>query len=120
MNEEGLFKQKFDELLKPRLLKIAILVHLGKQGMHPYAMLKHFKNEGWPGFSKLKKSDVYNVIKSLEDEGFIKYRTVKSGARVQKRYELTAKGTRVMKSSKKIISKAFADMRSLLESEFSG
>jgi len=116
--KEDLFTARLDALLKQGLLKITVMAHLRRHGAYPYEMLKHFKSAGFPGFSKLKKSDIYNVIKSLEDDGFVKYSVVMDGARMQKRYQLTAKGAKVMKASKRIGLKALADIRRLIESEF--
>ena len=112
------FFEQFDDTLVRGMLRIVVLVHLKKRGMHPYAMLKHF--EGTPLFSRIKKSDVYNTINSLEKEGYVRYKAVKKGAQTQKRYELTAKGTNILMRSKKIKTRALNDLKTLIESEFSG
>lgn len=110
--------EQFDDTIVRGMLKIMVLVHLKKTDMHPYAMLKHFRSS--PMFSRIKKSDVYNTINSLEKEGYVKYKAVKKGAQTQKRYELTAKGNRIMARSKRIRTRALKDLRTLIESEFSG
>ncbi len=112
------FFEQFDDTLVRGMLKIMVLVHLKKRGMHPYAMLKHFKSVGIPMFSRIKKSDVYNTINSLEREGYVKYRAMKKGEQMQKRYELTAKGIRAMELSKRIRERAMKDLKALIESEF--
>jgi DNA-binding PadR family transcriptional regulator len=107
-----------DASFRQSMLKIMVMGHLKRHGAYPYAMLKHFKSVGWPGLSKLKKSDIYNVINSLEEEGFVRYSVFMDGARMHKRYRLTAKGMKVMKASKRIGLRALADVRRLIESEF--
>ncbi|VVB77458.1 Transcriptional regulator PadR-like family protein [uncultured archaeon] len=118
MVEEDCFLKQFDAILMRGILKIMIMGHLKRKGAYPYAMLKHFKGSIHPGLSKLKKSDMYNAIKSLESEGFIKYQMMTKGTRALKRYQLTPKGLKVMNASKKIGLKALADIRRLIESEF--
>jgi len=95
-----------------------ILAHLRKRGMHPYAILKHFNSKRHPFLLDMKKSEIYNAMNSLEDEGFVRYSPLKKGAQLQKRYELTPKGRRILKKSKAIMMKAHEELKELIKSEF--
>jgi DNA-binding PadR family transcriptional regulator len=86
--------------------------------MYPYAMLKHFRSSGQHFLSEMEKSEMYNMIKSLEKEGFVTYRIVKKGARSQKHYVLTPKGRKILGTSKLILTRAMDEFRKLVKSEF--
>ncbi len=116
-DKDALFK-KFDAAMMHGALKLIVLAHLRDSGTYPYAMLKHFKGSGHSFLAGMGKSEMYNIINSLEKEGFVSYRIVKKGARSQKHYALTPKGRKVIGTSKQIMTRAMGDFRKLVKSEF--
>lgn len=116
-HEDTLFK-RFDAAMMHGSLKLLILAHLRDSGTYPYAMLKHFRGSGHSFLSEMKKSEMYNMINSLEREGFIAYHAARKGMRQQKYYVLTPKGRKVLRSSKRILTRAMSEFRKLVRSEF--
>jgi DNA-binding PadR family transcriptional regulator len=117
--DDSLFK-RFDAAMTHGALKLIVLAHFRDGGTYPYAMLKHFKSSGHRRLAGMGKSEIYNIINSLEKEGFVSHRVVKKGTQSQKHYALTPKGRKVLGTSKQIMIRAMGDFRKLVKSEFGG
>lgn len=116
-HKDSIFK-RLDAAMMHGALKFIVLAHISDSGAYPYALLKHFRDSGHSRFAHIGKSEMYNIINSLEKEGFVSHRVVKKGARLQKHYALTPKGRKVLSTSKQILTRAMDDFRKLVKSEF--
>lgn len=75
-----------------RVLKYAILGLLDKRELSGYDITSQFKEEIGQ-FWSAKHSQIYPELKKLADEGFIQYKTVIQGTRLEKKiYSITAAG----------------------------
>ncbi len=110
----------FDSQLLSGVYKMIILYHMRGKGTYPYSLYKHLTEHMRPGMPKVSKSDLYNIVASLEREGFIKSKTVRNGAVVHKYYTLTERGSAVVKNSRKIAMEAFEKVRQLIKDELNG
>ncbi len=110
----------FDARMLSGVYKIVILHHMKGKGMYPYRLYKQFSSHVRPGMPKLSKSDLYNLVTSLEKEGFIRGKAERSGAVVHKYYTTTKKGAVLVKNSKKIVAEAFGKMQQLIRDELNG
>jgi DNA-binding PadR family transcriptional regulator len=116
-DKDALFK-RLDAAMTHGALKLIVLAHIRESGAYPYAILKHFRASGHSRLARMGKSEMYNIINSLEREGFVSHRIVRKGARSQKHYALTPKGRKVLSTSKQIMTRAMGDFRRLVKSEF--
>lgn len=91
-------------------LKLMILNAVRKE-KYPYAILKSIKEHGHPMTRRIKKSDVYNQISSLEKEGFIRSKGLKDGKRY---YELTMKGSMTLRKASQVRKRAFMAILELI------
>jgi DNA-binding PadR family transcriptional regulator len=64
--------------------------------------------------ASLTKNDLYNAINSLEKRGFIRSRPIMKGLIMQKHYELTQKGRRVVRESKRIMIRYFLEVKKMM------
>ncbi len=107
-----------DSSFKRGVAKVVILNYLRKQKAHPYAILTALKRIPSPIMKDLSKSDVYNLISSLENDGFITARVMLSGAKAKKVYSVTAKGTKVARGARRVLLGHVIAMKKLLKEEF--
>ncbi len=108
----------FDSAFRRGIAKVIILNYLAKHKSHPYAILKGLKKVPSPAIARLSKSDIYNIISSLENEGYITSRVLLSGAKAKKIYTVTAKGGKVAHNSKRILLRHILAMKNLVKEEF--
>ena len=104
-----------DKSLRKGILSFIILNYLSSKPGYPYAILKKLMKIKHPMLQGLSKSDLYNIINSFEKNGLVKGRVVIKGSRVQKFYELTAKGRTRLKTSRKIMFETLSQIRSLMK-----
>ncbi len=88
------------------VLKVVILKKLMVWN-YPYSIAKEMKKdcEGWHGkgiLSDVKKSDVYNAINSLEEQGYVSSKTVIKSGRIHKYYKVTKSGLGALKKAMKL------------------
>lgn len=77
-----------------RVLKYAILGLLDKGSLSGYDMTSHFKAE-LGQFWSAKHSQIYPELKKLTNEGFIEFKTVIQGSKLEKKmYSITDDGKR--------------------------
>ncbi|MED2944657.1 PadR family transcriptional regulator [Bacillus swezeyi] len=77
-----------------RVLKYAILGLLDKGSLSGYDMTSRFKAE-LGQFWSAKHSQIYPELKKLTDEGFIEFKTVIQGSKLEKKmYSITLEGKR--------------------------
>lgn len=110
----------FDAQLLSGVYKMIILHHMRGSGTYPYKLYKQLNEHLRPGMPRLSKSDLYNLVASLEKEGFIKSRAVHSGAVVHKYYTPTKKGAILVRNSRKIAIEAFEKVQQLIKDELNG
>ncbi|MDE1762033.1 MAG: helix-turn-helix transcriptional regulator [Candidatus Micrarchaeota archaeon] len=106
--------------LRKEILRIIILNNLGRHSGYPYQLLKAIESRKVFIFEGLTKSDLYNAIASLEKQGFIKSKAVMKGAKVQKHFDLTAKGKKIVIASRKAMVKTFLAVNKLMKDELNG
>lgn len=103
--------------LRNEMLRFILLRHLSWRTGYPYALLKAIQGKKVWILKGMTKNDLYNAIASLEKEGYIKGKSTMKGGKVQKYYELTASGKKVVKASEQIMYKSFLEMRKLMREE---
>ncbi len=110
----------FDAQMLSGVYKIIILHHMKGSGTYPYKLYKHLNEHLRPGMQKVSKSDLYNLVASLEKGGFIRSRTIHTGAVVHKHYTLTKKGASIVKNSRGILMDALGKVQQLIKDELNG
>ncbi|HVA82859.1 MAG TPA: helix-turn-helix transcriptional regulator [Candidatus Aquilonibacter sp.] len=103
--------------LRKEMLKIIILNHLGRHAGYPYELLKAIESRKAFVFEGLTKNDLYNAIGSLEKQGFIKGHAVMKGAKMQKHYDPTSKGKKIIIASRKAMVRSFTEVNKLMKEE---
>lgn len=103
--------------LRKEMLRIIILNNLARHPGYPYELLKGIESKKVFVFEGLTKNDLYNAISSLEKQGFIKGKAVMTGAKMQKFYEPTAKGKKIVLASRKAMVKSFTEVNKLMKEE---
>ncbi len=116
----GIMGKSFDSNLLSGVYKMIILHHMRGKGTYPYKLYKQLLSHMRPGMPHLSKSDLYNIMSSLEKDGFAKSRAIREGAVVHKYYTLTKKGSIVVRNSRKIARDAFERTRKLIRDELNG
>ena len=114
----GFHSIQLDKGMRRGLLKIMVISYIAHHNTYPYAMLKTMKaHEGMHGhaFAAVTKNEVYNIISSLERDGFIKSRVRLKGSKTQKIIALTKKGKEVMKGKNRIVSDTLRELTRLAE-----
>lgn len=111
-----------DKEMKRGIAKVIILSYIRQNKTYPYAVLKFLKSaklmHGHTEFENYTKSDIYNMIASLEKDGYIRSKTQMKGNKVQKIFSLTAKGESVVKNKDRIFVGMIKEMKRLIEEEF--
>ncbi|MDE1857329.1 MAG: PadR family transcriptional regulator [Candidatus Micrarchaeota archaeon] len=107
-----------DDNLRKGIANVIVLKQLQRDKTYPYAMLKKFRQSKHRIMQDITKSDIYNILNSLEKEGFVKSRVVSGGPRPQRSYTLTKKGRRVVLRAGRILRDMITSMRALVLSEF--
>ena len=108
----------WDSVMMKGILKIRVLMSVEKSNRYPYALLKCFKKSKHPIESGANKSEVYNILSSLEKQGFVRSKQVIVRSRLQRVYSITDKGKRSLKTFKSKFSGFMTEIRSLIKSEF--
>ncbi|MGA3021022.1 MAG: PadR family transcriptional regulator [Candidatus Micrarchaeales archaeon] len=100
------------------ILSSIVLIHIKKKSTYPYSLLKHFKKFSHPVLGRIDKNDIYNMLSSLEHKGFVKSKVTFTGAKAQKVYSITPKGTATVNSFRRIFVRFMKDAKNMIESEF--
>ncbi|MGC8586852.1 MAG: PadR family transcriptional regulator [Candidatus Micrarchaeia archaeon] len=102
------------------MIKFIVLHHFKSGKKYPYELYAHFSSASHPHMLELTKSDFYNIISSLEKQGFIKANStiVHSDGRARKYYVITQRGRETLKSSSRMLQKATKEFLAFLRSEF--
>lgn len=108
----------WDSVMMKGILKIRVLMSVENKSCYPYSLLKTFKKSKHPIESGTNKSEVYNMLGSLEKQGLVRSKQAIVGSRMQRTYSITEKGRRSLKTFKSKFSAFMAEMRSLIKSEF--
>ncbi|MCL4364908.1 MAG: PadR family transcriptional regulator [Candidatus Marsarchaeota archaeon] len=114
----GFHSIQLDKGMRRGLLKIMVISYIAHHNTYPYAMLKTMKaHAGMHGhaFAEVTKNDVYNIVSSLERDGFIKSRMRTKGGKMQKIVALTQKGKEIMKGKNRIVSDTIRELTGLAE-----
>ncbi len=110
-----------DSGMKKGILKIMILSYISSHKTYPYALLKTMKTttniHGSNAFKGITKNDVYNLVSSLEKDGFMTGRARLKGNKVQKVFTVTAKGRNVVKNKEKILGEMIVALTRLVREE---
>lgn len=109
-----------DETMKKGIVSAIVIHHIKKnKGTYPYALMKEFKKSRHPFLSAMDKSQVYNLLNTLEHDGFVKSKASLVGSKVQKVYSVTPKGSAYASSFMKIFSGFISSAKELVRREFS-
>lgn len=103
--------------LRNEILKVILLHRLECHSEYPYEMLKAMRERKVWIFQGLTKNDLYNAMSSLEKQGFIRSKVVMKGGKVQKHYELTPRGKKIVKNSRKIMLRSFLEVKKMINEE---
>ena len=111
-----------DKGMRKGILKVMVLSHIAARKTYPYALLKRMNDisgmhAGHAAFSDITKSDMYNIVSSLQKEGFIRSKTRLTGNRVQKIFSITPKGSSVIKNKNRIIGNMIKELTMLVKEE---
>ncbi len=96
------------------ILKLMLLRSIEKGRDYPYAILGAMKCDKHLPFKSITKNEVYNALNALEKRGYVKSSPKLSGGKVQKRYQLTPSGKKVVHRSKRIILQLIREMKALV------
>lgn len=109
-----------DDTMKKGIVSAIVIHHIKKnKGTYPYALLKSFKKSGHPFLCVMDKSQVYNLLNALEHDGFVKSKASLVGAKMQKVYSVTPKGSAYASSFMKIFYGFVSRAKILVKREFS-
>ncbi len=97
---------------------VIVLMHIEKKSTHPYALLKRFRASRHPMMRSVDKSELYNLLNSLEHKGYVRSRMVLAGNKVQKVYRLTPKGKALAKEFRRMFFKFTKEASSLIRGAF--
>ncbi len=115
MKEEGFVREEMRRIgFKFRILRSI----RDPKGTNPYTLWKELEKKSYfVRFGKKGnlKSEIYNMINSLEKSGHIKSIQKIENGRLKNYYTLTAKGRKVLLSAKGIFKKHFNELDALLE-----
>ncbi len=104
MQDPSSFKQfgMIDKKILKGMHTMIVLTHIEKKSTYPYALLKRFRASRHPMLSGISKSELYNILGSLEHQGYVRGKVVLAGSKVQKVYSITPKGDDVAKSFRRV------------------
>ncbi|MEM3841294.1 MAG: helix-turn-helix transcriptional regulator [Candidatus Micrarchaeaceae archaeon] len=94
------------------IMKLVILGEIKKKKVYSYELINHVAIHV-PKYRSSKndvKNDVYNTLAMLEKLGYVSQKKTFYRDRVRNFYTLTKKGAMALAESKKIMSKAMADV----------
>jgi DNA-binding PadR family transcriptional regulator len=111
-----------DKGMKKGILKVMVLSYIATKKTYPYALLKKMNeftsiHAGHSAFGDITKSDMYNIVSSLEKGGFVRSRTQLKGNKVQKMFAITTKGNAVIKNKNRIIGNMIKELTMLVKEE---
>ena len=116
----GFHKIPLDKGVRRGLLKIMVLGYIAHNNTYPYAMLKMLKaTAGMHGraFTEITKNDMYNIVSSLEKDGFIKGKMQLKGGKAQKIFTITLKGKNIVRNKNRIVAGMISELTRLAEIE---
>ena len=99
------------------VLKLILLRRIQKSEVYSYALIKEFDNPRISGLLKKKsgvKNDIYNVVKVLEQTGYIKSTARMDAGRLKKYYSITPKGKIALKESKRLFMESMKGLMMIL------
>ena len=97
---------------------IIVLVHVDAKSTYPYALLKRFRTSRHPMVSSIDKSELYNILNSLEHKGYVRSRTVRAGGKLQRVYVVTLKGGVLAKKFRRTFFRFASKMSSMMRGAF--
>lgn len=104
--------------MKKTMLKMYILHKLGNSKVNSYTLLKEIAERRSGGFFDSKKeikNEIYNTINSLENSGYLKSTQKIENGRLKNYYALSAKGKKVLDSSRRMFKKHVSALAAILE-----
>lgn len=113
-----------DKEMRRGIAKVIMLSIIKHKKTYPYAILKVLKGiklmHDERVLDGMSKSDVYNLLSSLEKDGYITGKSTLVGKKVQKIYTTTKKGDSVVKNKDMIFNNMISSMKKLIKEEFYG
>ena len=106
-----------DSTFKSGILKFIVLNALSKRSTYPYELYKRLRKVDFGMLRNVQKSEVYNVLNSLEAKGLVRSATHLIGAKVQKEYSATKEGRRVAVRSRKVMARNMMNVKRLIAYE---
>jgi len=92
-------------------LELKVLKCIEEKETYPYSLFKKLSDSKHGHYFNIDKSELYNTIASLEKKDYIK---VSRHSAEKKYYAITPHGRHVLRTLKKIYSKAFREILQLL------
>jgi|GEM_PF-7039604 DNA-binding PadR family transcriptional regulator len=111
-------KKSIESILVSGATKLIILGKIKHHSTYPYEIFKQLKTCPFTPVTKTSKSDVYNILNSLESKGLVKSESVLAGSKVQKKYSITPEGARITREAKKILIADVKNIKKLIYYEF--
>lgn len=113
---------QLDKEMRRGMAKMIILSYVRHNKTYPYAVLKFLRSvklmHGQKEFEEYTKSDVYNIIATLEKDGYITSKAQMKGNKVEKVLTITKKGENVVKNKDMIFMGMIQQMKKLIKEEF--
>lgn len=107
-----------DDAFKSGILKFVILNAVCRKSTYPYDLYKRLKKVNFGILKDINKSEVYNILNSLEGKGLVKGASHLTGSKVQKEYRITKSGYRAAMRSRKVMAKNVSNIKRLIKYEF--
>ncbi len=106
-----------DNSLRNWMLKFVILNRISRKESYPYDLYKKLREANLPVLNSVRKSEVYNVLNSLESIKLVEAELKVSGKRIQKKYHITKEGAAVNLKTKLKMKKNISNIKALMDYE---
>ena len=116
--KDHLLRKYVDNTLRAGMKRLIVLHSIKKHRTYPYALLKVLKKSDHIVIRKITKSEIYNILNSLEKKGLVKGELKRVGQKMQKMYHITPSGNAVLLETKGIIVKYLHELKILIADEF--
>jgi DNA-binding PadR family transcriptional regulator len=88
------------------LIRLHVLHHAAKEPIYGLAMIEELGRHGY----KLSAGTLYPILHGLEDKGYLRSFSERTGRSSRRRYRATARGKRALSDAKEKVRELFGEM----------